>query len=117
MDNTVTQEVLRRVDALAEKVGTTAEYMWPKLVAYTRTVAIAEIVIVGGAFVVVLIMFISKMIRGTKEKFDEGDTCGYAVAYGVLLAILTIAVVSGGASAIGRAFNPEASVFYTLFGR
>ena len=69
MDNTVTQEVFKRVDALAEKLGTTAGYMWPKLVNYTAWRAGADIM-AGFILVIVFAYATTRLYKYWKKELD-----------------------------------------------
>ena len=117
MDNVVTQEVFKRIDALAEKLGTTAEYMWPKLVAYTQGVAIAELILVGGMFSATVLIFIISMRTGLSNDWEDTSTRVAAVISGLLSALLLIAVLGAGPDTIARVFSPEAAAFYKLVGK
>lgn len=117
MDNAVTQEVFKRIDALAEKLGTTAQYMWPKLVAYTQGVAIAQIFLVGVGIIIGAVGLYWSVKRGIKEDWDTALEFVGACVFGVLLAFLTIYVFAAGSVTVAAVISPEAAAFYKMVGR
>lgn len=126
MDNTVTQEVFKRIDALAEKLGTTAAYLWPKLVAQYFWWSVGDFVMIFVALPSLFYLFSwllkNSIRRGKQEPFS--DDVHIRVEYFVPACVLGICLIPATWSAyvsIGSTFanlvSPEAAAFYRLVGK
>ena len=117
MDNTVTQEVFKRIDTIAEKLGTTAAYLWPKLVVMEAAGAWASLlfILVPVAFGFATYVFYKKYTPGVPYGANV-----YGVWATILGAITIITLVGSIASLIHNIpiiASPEAAAFYKLVGR
>ena len=113
------QEILDRIDALAIKLGTTAEYLWPKLVGHAQVTAMSG---VGGNLVGLLLVAITATL--VQRKIAMMATDGYNADdknfLTVVVLILTIGAVIGCISGIvaylpGYYF-PEATALKGILG-
>jgi len=117
MDNTVTQEVFKRVDALAEKLGTTAGYMWPKLVNYTAWRAGADIM-AGFILVIVFAYATTRLYKYWKKELDHGEPHWMAIIIlAIATAIFTTVYLLSLPDNIAAVLYPESSAFYRLVGK
>jgi uncharacterized membrane protein len=126
MDNVVTQEVFKRIDVLAEKLGVTAAYLWPKLVAWEWAQAFASIIIF---FIVVPIAIVGsiKCFIKTKTIIKEAgndyrnDREVTFFVVGLALALVSVlgvvAFFFGFSHDISTLISPEAATFYKLIGK
>jgi hydrogenase/urease accessory protein HupE len=117
MDNAVTQEVFKRIDVLAEKMGVTAQYLWPKLVAHTQGVAAAQVLLGAIGIVVGAVGLYWSVKRGVQEEWDTPLEFIGACAFGILLLFLFVAACTEGPANIATIVSPEAAAFYKLVGR
>jgi hypothetical protein len=117
MDNVVTQEVFNRIDAMAEKLGTTAQYLWPKLVAYTKWVAIGQIMISVLIFVSAQILCVWSIKRGAKGGWNDPIDFIVSIVSGTFVFGIVLALITSGPNSFAQAFSPEAAAFYKLVGR
>jgi hypothetical protein len=116
MDNVVTQEVFKRIDALAEKMGTTAQYLWPKLVAYTQGVAIGQAIISIIVAVALVVTLIWSVKRGIKEDWGPLEFI-VSVGCGIFLLFSVGFSISEGPRVFAAILSPEAAAFYKLVGK
>ncbi len=123
MDNAVTQEVFKRIDALAEKLGTTAAYLWPKLVAWEFGKAIGGI-LASTMFTILGLLVFWKFFPLCRKEWDTFDHEGLIFTYGVICLASGVAFVLGAVSFIFQSdtwaatlISPEAAAFYKLVGR
>ena len=99
------QEILTRIDKLAEKLGVTAEYLWPHLVRYEMAVGVSLIA------ATVVTMVITGFLWWAYNKWDE-EMVGLAAFIGAVIAvILVLFSVTMGIPAI---IAPEAAAFKAL---
>ncbi len=116
MDNVVTQEVLKRIDAIAEKMGTTAQYLWPKLVAYQHGKALGFAL--GYAIITALSIGVFYGVATQWDKISKADAEGPAMSSLVVLGIMVIAgffVLT--LWAVPVLMSPEAAAFYKMIAR
>jgi len=124
MDNTVTQEVFKRIDALAEKMGITAQYLWPKLVGWEFWRAVGG-VLSTLLFAAVGLLVFYKAYPICKQQWDScNDNEGTMWSAGVfclvgagMFVLGAIAFILGGEEWIATLFFPEARAFFKLVGR
>jgi hypothetical protein len=108
-------EIIKRLDALAEKVGATGEYLWRVLV---RGEIVAGIVYIGvavflGTVALVVLRRLGKMYdgAGSHDRIDIG--MGRFIT-----AVLGLAAFLGfGAVGAVMVFSAEASALRTILGR
>lgn len=84
------QEILTRVDKLAEKLGVTVEYLWPQLVRLTIIEAVTCILAMAITVVIAGALWIKA--KNTDSYNDEGWVIG-AGAASVVAAIFVIVVI------------------------
>lgn len=84
------QEILSRIDKLAEKLGVTVEYLWPQLVRLTMIEAFTCILAMAVTVVIAVALWVKA--KNTDSYNNEGWTIG-AVAASVIAAIFIIAVI------------------------
>ena len=126
MDNVVTQEVFKRIDALSEKMGVTAAYLWPKLVAWEWGQALASIItniVIIPLVCIGSVWCFTKSERIIKEHGDDylkNKEVFYSLMGGALALIGIIGVVAffiGLSRNISSLISPEAAAFYKLVGK
>jgi hypothetical protein len=124
MDNTVTQEVFKRIDALAEKMGTTAQYLWPKLVQYEFNRGFMDIVssmaLTALFFYFTLRAYQYGNTAEGKERYRSSDPKPYnvlALLLGIVACLLLIATLLFAPNNLVAIFSPEAAAFYKLVGK
>lgn len=88
MKQELQNEILQRVDALAERLGTTAEYLWPAAVWHTQVISGAKVF--GGVLAFFLILITMKRLSkwAKKEEYTLGEP-----EYGMPMMILGIGLV------------------------
>lgn len=126
----VPAEVLQRIDALAAKVGATAEHLWPALVKYEFWSAANEFFVSAFFAVATLVLLVAHRrsiasdVAAMKERYEHAtfdmDECsvGSLVTFvATLLSGVAFVVAScdalGGCAAI---FSPEAAALKSLLG-
>lgn len=110
------QEIFKRLDAIALKLGATVDYLWPALVWHERVVGIVQ-VLVGAALLVAyaaLVRFCIRWYRIESTKPRDGDT-GFAVAVAgmasLFLPAISLPLIGFG---LVSALAPEAEALATL---
>jgi len=93
MQEPLQQEILTRIDKLTEKLGVTAEYLWPHLVQYQIALGVSVLV---GAVLLSVISFIC-FTQGNKQPLTKRNS-GYGVVeeYGAVAVVLFVAGVITG---------------------
>lgn len=91
MDANLTNEVLKRIDALAAKLGTTGEYLWTVLVRQARVEAIQNIVTVILSAIVIAVS-IAVLKWGIRREV-ENDWWGEPGNITAIIASVTLAIV------------------------
>jgi len=104
------QEILTRIDKLAEKLGVTAEYLWPHLVRYEVASGISTIVasVVVTALTILVWWGFSKTDCDSCFEFVTG-ACGIILS--VTAIILIVVTLTTGIPSI---IVPEAAAFKAL---
>ncbi len=107
------QKTLEALQALAAKLGTTAEYLWTVLVRQARLSLIADLILIGCLTVALAAIF--RQMRLLRARFTEmmqrnqDPMIEYLAAFGLWL--LIVACVGIGLSLIPdlmtKIFNPE----------
>lgn len=92
------QELLRRLDALADKLGTTGAYLWATLYRQARLEGLAD-----GAdaiFLGVLTYIAYRMAKGCYEKYKEKKEAGHysSAGNGWMAGVITLSIVGTGFS-------------------
>jgi len=101
------QEILMRIDRLAEKLGVTAEYLWPHLVRYEVAQGVATIVCTA-LFAAIAALF--WWFAGS-AKINEDLAFGIALVMTIVAVVLIIVSVTMG---IPNLIAPEAVAFKAL---
>ena len=115
------QGILERVDALAAKIGTTAQRIWDVYVAQAKVEAIRDavlsvILLIVAALSVRLILFFGKKFNDT-DYSGVGTVFGLGAAIVVLSAVIILCLVFSGVNAyaaIPEWFNPQYWAFQHL---
>ena len=115
------QGILERVDALAAKIGTTAQRIWDVYVAQAKVEAIRDavlsvILLIVAALSVRLILFFGKKFNDT-DYSEDGTVFGLGAAIVVLSAVIILCLVFSGVNAyaaIPEWFNPQYWAFQHL---
>lgn len=117
----MTPELLSRLDALAAKLGVAAEYLWPRLVAFSWWEALGQLCVcaalaLGGlAFTAVSVRFGRKELKYEADHGGEecGVYCGVTIASGIVAALLLmitlISLATIGPPAVATLASPEAA--------
>jgi len=115
--------VLSRFDALAAKIGTTTEQIWPWLIKQQYVIATCNLLmcLLSIAVTVALCMYIKKNCKDISQKFNEmsydaGSMCkaNFYIALIVMTfiaSIITIFITISAIESLPRIFNPE---YYAL---
>ena len=116
IDNSIVQEAFKRIDRIAEKLGTTSEYLWPKLVAWERGRALAILILIClGWLITISGLWASYHHRKSiDDEFLWGFVITPLIIIGITVLIFTFVVAT---SAISTLFSPEAAAFYKLLNR
>ena len=127
----VPAEVLQRIDALAVKVGVTAEHLWPELVRYEYWSAVyqffapALLLVMAASALIAFRRYFSKDVAefNRKEKCRSFDSDVWSVLSVICLAafmILSIGFLvstSTAATSCAAIFSPEAAALRSLLGK
>lgn len=111
----IVSEVLVRVDALAAKLGTSAEHFWPQLVAYERAVAMGRLPVLVG-LVAACALIIRRGVRHEDFGDDPWPTIPVMIA-SIAICFLSVGLLLNGATMIGAIFFPEAAAIKSLLGQ
>jgi len=121
MDKDLTAEILKRLDVLSEKLGTTATHLWAVLVKQAYITGIADSVAAG--FMLFLVVVGYKLLKAgwVAAVKDHWDDFPVRVIAGVLL-VVVCAVLFGCSvySAVLELGNPEYFALHeilTVFGK
>lgn len=100
------QEVLKRLDALAEKLGTTAVYLWAVLVKQAYLTGIGDGIVALMLFGVS--WFSIKCFNKTLVKAAEEDDDWYfaSVLLGIVIAVLILSGINYGLDSFRELLNP-----------
>ena len=96
------QEILSRIDKLAEKLGVTVEYLWPQLVRLTVIEAVTVILTAVVAIVVAIVLWVKF------TKVDSYDNEGWLVGATVMSLIAAGLIISTLCFGIPALLMPEA---------
>lgn len=99
------QELLDRIDALALKLGTTTEYLWPSLVGAVRVNGIIAIT------VVTIFLIISGFLVRLALKSESEEPIVFSTVICVILSIVSVIVWS---CSMANILYPEARAFKDL---
>lgn len=106
------QEILDRIDALAIKLGTTAEYLWPKLVGHAQVSASATVA--GFGFAMALLLIVVAVIVRRLQASDINEK-GLAIVMVLgISATLFIGCTVSIIRAIPDLFYPEATALRSI---
>lgn len=126
----VPAEVLQRIDALAAKVGATAEHLWPALVRYEFWSAASEFFVSAFFAVAALVLVVAHRRsiasdvadmkkRSEHATFDMDEWSVHSVVTMVAMVISAVGLVISAVSALGGCaalFSPEAQALKSLLG-
>jgi len=115
IDNTVIQEGFKRIDALAEKLGVTATYLWPKLVAWQYGETMGRLVLLVLAWILLVVGVWAAwkyQERICDADFELGIYSMLIVGGAVTLVFTFVALPR----MISTLISPEAAAFYKLIG-
>lgn len=105
------QEILGRLDALAAKIGSTAEQAWPVYLSYVRTEALMGCC---GPLVLLVIFFV---LQGWVRKRLNEDFAGHAILFSLLIGGgIMLATVFEASSKLPRVVNPAGYVIGQVVG-
>ena len=106
----MTPELQNTLAALANKLGVSVEYLWPKLVGHAKVDAWTGIIFgsIGMVVVVFILKWAFKVIREDDDLFPAGVLT--AIIAGIFAIVLPIMV----ACSISNACYPEASALHSL---
>lgn len=113
------QELLKRFDAVAAKLGTTAEYLWAVLVKQSIAQGIADAIIALLCLIAVLVLYKSVLPYCSKRFAEEdekgcGTEIGWEFAIGFTIAGIVVLSVAFGVNlhdAVLELVNPQ---YYAL---
>lgn len=112
----IVSEVLVRVDALAAKLGTTAEALWPAMVEYQSQEALGKLVVTCAAMVLAWIGF-TVSYRSLKT-WDEPNIPNLGtIVFGFAAIGLSIASVAVAGHVWAQLACPEAAAINSILGR
>lgn len=116
MDNTIVHEAFKRIDQLAQKLGTTAEYLWPKLVTWEYGQAMGRLALLILGWIIFFTLFYFSF----KYKKQLSDDCilEWAITPLVILGVtLLIVTFFFGTATIATLVSPEAAAFYKIMNK
>lgn len=106
------EELLSRLDQLANKLGTTIDYLWPKLVRYELISNSAQLAIFCVMFILltyVAIRLCKAFVKETEKSESDALFCLTCIVGLIALVILASAVVT-----VPKVFVPEVAALKTL---
>lgn len=109
-------EILKRLDAMAEKFGATGERLWAAMVRYE--VGVAWAAVVGAVVAVAAFLFAVRWMRSSEDRLDalaDGHP-GYVVMTVFGCSLTLIAVVIAICNLPGLV-SPEAAALKSLLGK
>ena len=87
MNEQMQQELLNRLDALAAKLGTTAEHLWGVLIYQARIDALVSAI--GFVVFGLITMFLYKVVRNADDEIDRiFPAVGMVITFGIAIACL-----------------------------
>ena len=116
----MTPELQNTLAALAQKLGTSVEYLWPLLVRHTYISSLTSLISYGSLSILSLIgsILLARISIGA-FKSNRNDACLPSVSLLLTFALLLITIVSS-ANAIGSLPNvmvPEVAAVKSIMGR
>lgn len=109
----MTNEILKRIDLLAAKLGIAAEKLWEVLVAQARIDAIQSLIWAGVWIVLAGVMcYAFKQVMEWAAKDD--DWTPLMIGCGVAILILSVSAIALIVSSITPFFNPQYWAFQEL---
>jgi len=109
------QELLKRLDSLAEKLGTTGAYLWQVLVRQGRVEGIADLVTAGLLGIIIFCLYKTiQLFHRKAEAEDTFDDFGWIVGQiiaGISLVLATVFLCVALYNGILEIANPE---YYAL---
>lgn len=127
MNEELTKEILTRIDVVAEKLGTTAEYLWPYLVRAQFVYGLGHLI--GVVIAIIACAFFSffgyrfvvaSMIENEDQLNPPPKFFAGSIFLAVSLMMAIVSFISGGiflSVGIRRLLIPEAMVFMDIVGR
>src|ERR1017187_7037314 len=108
----ISEELLKRLDVLAQKMGTTIDHLWQVLVrqAYIEAYLAIFWIIISAVIITVSCRYILKSVEMDEEDPISAGRVTISITLGVLAVILFI-VACCNVFSIGYLFNPE---YYAL---
>ena len=107
----MTPELSTTLASLAQKLGVSVEYLWPKLVAHARASAITSAVV--GALAITVAIFILKSVHKNMVGDTYDDDMG-PIMIAVFAVIALLAATLMVSSSIPDALFPEAAALHSL---
>lgn len=107
------QEVAKLLSELSAKLGTTIEYLWPKLVAYAHAEAITKLAFCAVVFLAATALAVYSFRVG---KMDEWESPLPGMAFAATSAIAFIAFMAT-AAYVPKIVVPEAAAIKMLLGQ
>jgi hypothetical protein len=116
MQENLNQEILQRIDALAQKLGTTADYLWPILVREQYAVGLAGLAMTAGSVLVTAtaawFMARSKTAFFNYEGGPRPRFFGVvALGFALLVAVLSLASLPAD---LAKVVAPEAAALRSI---
>jgi len=116
MTDEIIKEALKRIDVIAAKMGTTAEYLWPLIV--KQEIVDSILTFLGITFATITFIIFSKWLidsRKNKETHDDPDTkevilLGFLIFSAIVLIMSLIFFIAEGFDWI----NPEYWAFKNI---
>lgn len=106
----VPAEVLQRIDALAAKVGATAEHLWPALVKYEFWSSVGDLLVLPAPAIAAYVFYrISKASKCEVSRIPIG-------LVSVVMVVFFLACLSYAPSEIATLASPEAAALKSLLG-
>jgi len=110
--------ILQRIDALAAKIGTTAQHIWDVYVAQAKVEGVRDVMIVGIMLTMAIVTGIGFKWFWFKAKEADSDVEGFfGFMAGVCVIVFIVSVVltfSFAYSAVGEFLNPQYWAFQHL---
>ena len=103
------QEILTRIDKLAEKLGVTVEYLWPQLVRLTVIETLSGFMLVAALIVAASLCWRQ---RGKTESYDAQD--GWLVAAVIVSILAGVGILLAVTLGIPILLEPEAATLRGL---
>ena len=111
-------KALDLIRQLAEAMGQTTAYLWPRVVLYEWAQALGDLLVCGLVLIVALVVFYRAVVEGHRTKWpDEPTLYIKMIPAGVLLVVFFLVVSINSATWFATLVSPEGYTVLHILGK